>query len=74
MALFVKLAIISKTSEEASLLGKSACLPHLLYTPVGKQPYFMSTSSYKLSVKMFYYSRASNSNGVCKNHVSQNGR
>ena len=31
----------------------------------------MSTSSYKLSVKAFYSTRASDSNGVYKNHETK---
>ena len=46
MAPLVKLAVVSKTGEEASLF----IFLHLLDTPVEKQPYLMSTSSYKVSV------------------------
>ena len=52
MAPLVKLAVVSKSDEEASFLQKSACLLHLLYTLVEKQPYLMSTSFYQLSVKV----------------------
>ena len=44
MAPLVKLAIISKNGEEASFLQKSACLLHLLYILVEKQPYLISTT------------------------------
>ena len=44
------------------------------FTRVEKQSYLVSTSSYKLSVKAFYSLHVSDSNGVYKNHVRQNGR
>ena len=50
MAPLVKLAITSKGGEEASFLQKLACL-YLLCTLVEKQPYLVSASSYRLSVK-----------------------
>ena len=51
MVPWVKLGVISKMDWDTSLLGKSACFFHLLYTPVEKQPYLVSTSFYKLYVK-----------------------
>ena len=69
----VTLAVISKMGEEASLLGNWLVFLHLLYTSVEKQPYLMSTSSYKLSVKSIYSSCAFDSDGVYKNHMRQNG-
>ena len=69
----VTLAVISKMGEEASLLGNWLVFLHLLYTSAEKQPYLMSTSCYKLSIKSIYFSCASDSNGVYKNHVRQNG-
>ena len=51
MATLVKLAILSKSGEEASFLQKLACLLHLLYALVEKQPYLVSTGFYQLSVK-----------------------
>ena len=74
MAPSVKLAVICKTGEEASLLRKSACLSSSSLTLVEKQPYLVSTSSYKLSVKVLHSSRVSDSIGVYKNHVRQNSR
>ena len=72
MAPSVKLAIVSKTGEEASLLRKSACLSSSLHSS-RKQPYLVSITSYKLSVKVFYFLRAFDFNGFYKNHVRQNG-
>ena len=61
--------------EEASLPAELACLPssslHYSYTLVEKEPYLMSTSPYKLYIKDFYFSCASNSSGFYKNHVQQ---
>ena len=51
MASLVKLAIVSKSGKEAFFRQKLACLLHLLYTLVEKQPYLVSTSFYQLSVK-----------------------
>ena len=73
MVPLVTLAVISKMGEEASLLGNWLVFLHLLYTSVEKQPYLMSTSSYELSIQSIYFSCASNSNNVYKNHVRQNG-
>ena len=72
MAPLVKLAIIPKSGEEASFLQKLACLLHLLYTLVEKQPYLVSTSSYPLYIKAFYCLHVSDSN--YKYQVRQNGR
>ena len=49
MAPSIKLAVISKMDWEASLLGNQLVFLHFLYILVEKQPYLMSTSSYKLS-------------------------
>ena len=52
MASLVKLAIVSKTGEEASFLQKSACFSSSsLYNLVEKQPYLVSTSCFQLFVK-----------------------
>ena len=50
MAPLVKLAISSKSGEEASFYKKRLVFLHLLYTLVEK-PYLMSTGSDQLSVK-----------------------
>ena len=46
MTLLVKLAVISKIGEEASLLGKSACLSSSSLQSSRKIAYLVSTSSY----------------------------
>ena len=63
MALLVKLAIISKTEWEASLLG-NACISSS--SPHSSRKTAISNVCY-LSVKVFYCSCTSNSNGVYKN-------
>ena len=50
-----KLAVISNMMWDACLVGKLACLFHLLYAQVKKQPYLLSTSSYKLSLKSILF-------------------
>ena len=67
MAPLIKLAVVSITDQEASLLGKKAYLSSFLLQCGEKQPYLVSTSPYKLSVKaLFYSSHMSNSNGGYK--------
>ena len=73
MAQSVKLTIFSKTGEEASLVGNQLLFLHLLYMLEAKQPYLVSTSFYKLSIKIILFSHVSDSNGVYKNYVRQNG-
>ena len=51
VAPLVKLAIVSKSGEEAYFLQNQLVFLHLLYTLVGTQQYIMHTSSYQLSVK-----------------------
>ena len=51
MVPLVKLAVISKSGEEASFLQESADLALSSLHPSRKQQYLVSTSSYKLSVK-----------------------
>ena len=73
MASLVKLAVVTKCGEQASFLQNLACLSSSSVHVVEKQPYLVSTSSYQLSVNVFYCSHVSNSNGAYKNHVRQNG-
>ena len=51
----VKLAIISKTDQEASFLGQLVCLSSSSLHSSRKQLYRLSISSYKLSVKSILY-------------------
>ena len=48
----IKLAVIYKTGKEASLIGKSTLYLSSLHSS-RKQPYLISTSSYKLCEKHF---------------------
>ena len=73
MASLVKLAVVTKSGEQASFLQNLACLSSSSVHVVEKQPYFVSTSSYQLFVNAFYCSHVPNSNGAYKNHVRQNG-
>ena len=64
MAITVKLAVISKICEEASLLRKLACISSSSLHSCITQPYIVSNTCYKLSIKVFYSSCTSNSDGI----------
>ena len=51
MAILVKLDVVSKMVKRPLFYNNQLVFLHLLYTLVEKQPYLMSTSSYKLPVK-----------------------
>ena len=70
----IKLAVISKTSEEASLIGKSTCLCSSSVHSSRNQPYLISTSSYKLCEKHFIPNMCPILMMFTKNKVRQNGR
>ena len=74
MALLVKPAVVSKSGEEASFLQNWLVFLHLLYTLVENSHVSCLLAPINFLKKAFYCLRASDSNGVYKNHVRQNGR